>query len=151
MVVLYEWLMLRAVDRALQSGRTLPGTVWIANIILETSLPAFFIVLFSSSEIERAYRPLANPATLIFFIFIILSTLHLNPAASRLSGLVAAGSYLAAALYVGWTPSFSAAESVMAPDKIVTVYAITLIGSGICCRRSCWRNKKTSGSRARRG
>ena len=130
MVVLYEWLMLRAVDRALQSGRTLPGTVWIANIILETSLPAFFIVLFSGSEIERAYRPLANPATLIFFIFIILSTLHLNPAASRLSGLVAAGSYLAAALYVGWTPSFSAAESVMAPDKIVTVYAITLLVAG---------------------
>jgi len=46
MVVLYEWLMLRVVDRALQSGRTLPRAVWIANIILETSLPAFFIALF---------------------------------------------------------------------------------------------------------
>src|SRR3984885_219374 len=130
LVVLYEWLMLRAVDRALQAGRTLPGAVWIANIILETSLPAFFIALFSGDEIERAYRPLANPATLVFFVFIILSTLHLNPAASRLSGIVAAASYLAAALYVGWRPSLSPTESVMAPGKIVTVYAITLLVAG---------------------
>ena len=130
LVVLYEWLMLRAVDRALQAARTLPGAVWIANIILETSLPAFFIALFSGNEIERAYRPLANPATLVFFVFIILSTLHLNPAASRLSGIVAAASYLAAALHVGWRPSLSATESVMAPGKIVTVYAITLLVAG---------------------
>ena len=130
MVVLYELLMLRAVDRALQAGRTLPRAVWIANIILETSLPAFFIALFSGNEIEPAYRPLANPATLVFFVFIILSTLHLNPAASRLSGIVATASYLAAALYVGWRPSLAAAESVMAPVKIVTVYAITLLVAG---------------------
>ena len=129
-VVLYEWLTLRAVDRALQARRTLPRAVWITSIILETSLPAFFIAFFSGNAIEPAYRPLANPATLVFFVFIILSTLHLNPAASRLSGFVAAATYLAAALYVGWRPSFSAAESIMAPDKIVTVYAITLLVAG---------------------
>jgi serine phosphatase RsbU (regulator of sigma subunit) len=130
MVILYEWLMLRTVNRGLQSGRTLPRAVWIANIILETSLPAFFIALFPGNEIDPAYKPLANPAILVFFVFIILSTLHLNPSASRLSGIVAAASYLAAALYVGWRPSLSAAESVMAPVKIVTVYAITLLVAG---------------------
>src|ERR1700751_1116121 len=130
MVVLYEWLMLRAVNRALQSGRTLPRAVWIVNIILETSLPALVIAFLSGNAIEPAYRPLANPATLVFFIFIILSTLHLNPAASQLSGFVAAVSYLAAAVYVGWRPSFSTAESVMAPNKIVTVYAITMVVAG---------------------
>src|SRR6201985_2699159 len=133
MVVLYELLMLRAVDRALQAGRTLPRAVWIANIILETSLPAFFIALFSGNEIEPAYRPLANPATLVFFVFlffIIPPPRHLIPAAGRLSGIVATASYLAAALYVGWRPSLAAAESVMAPVKIVTVYAITLLVAG---------------------
>jgi serine phosphatase RsbU (regulator of sigma subunit) len=130
MVVLYEWLMLRVVNRALKSGRMLSRAVWIANIILETSLPAFFIALFPGNEIEAAYKPLANPAILVFFVFIILSTLHLNPAASRLSGIVAGASYLAAALYVGWRPSLSAAESVMAPAKIVTIYAITLLVAG---------------------
>jgi serine phosphatase RsbU (regulator of sigma subunit) len=130
MVVLYEWLMLRTVNRALQSGRTLPRAVWIANIILETSLPALVIAFLSGNAIEPAYRPLANPATLVFFIFIILSTLHLNPAASQLSGFVAAGSYLAAAFYIGWRPSFSPTESVMAPNKIVSIYAITMVVAG---------------------
>src|ERR1700751_1905186 len=32
---LYEWLMLLAADRPLQSGRTLPAAGWIANIIFE--------------------------------------------------------------------------------------------------------------------
>ena len=129
-VVAYEWLMLRAVDRAIQAGRPLPAATWIASILLETSLPALFIAFLSGNSLEPAYKPLANPATLVFFIFITLSTLHLNPAASQLSGFVAAVSYLAAALYVGWRPSFSVAESVMAPNKTVTVYAITLVVAG---------------------
>jgi serine phosphatase RsbU (regulator of sigma subunit) len=128
--VAYEWLMLHAVDRAIQAGRPLPAATWIASILLETSLPALFIAFLSGNSIEPAYKPLANPAALVFFIFIILSTLHLNPAASQLSGFVAAASYLAAALYVGWRPSFSPDESVMAPNKIVTVYAITLVVAG---------------------
>jgi serine phosphatase RsbU (regulator of sigma subunit) len=129
-VVAYEWLMLRAVDRAIQAGRPLPAATWIASILVETSLPALFIAFLSGNSLEPAYKPLANPATLVFFIFITLSTLHLNPAASQLSGFVAAVSYLAAALYVGWRPSFSVAESVMAPNKTVTVYAITLVVAG---------------------
>ena len=128
--VAYEWLMLRAVDRAMQAARPLPTATWVSSILLETSLPAFVIAFLSGNSVEFAYRPLANPAVLVFFIFIILSTLHLNPAACRLSGFVAAGSYLAAALYVGWRPSFSPDESVMAPNKIVTVYAIIMIVAG---------------------
>ncbi len=130
LLVAYEWLMLRAVDRAMQAARPLPTATWVTSILLETSLPAFVIAFLSGNSVEFAYRPLANPAVLVFFIFIILSTLHLNPAASRLSGFVAAGSYLAAALYVGWRPSFSPDESVMAPNKIVTVYAIIMIVAG---------------------
>ncbi|HTP44939.1 MAG TPA: PP2C family protein-serine/threonine phosphatase [Candidatus Acidoferrum sp.] len=129
-VVAYEWLMLRAVDRAIRDGRAMPTATWIATIILETSLPSFVIAFFSGTSVDPIYRPLANPAILVFFIFIILSTLHLNPAASQLSGFVAAASYLAAALYVGWRPSFAPGDSIMAPNKIVSVYAISLIVAG---------------------
>ena len=126
----YEWLMLRAVDRAIRAGRALPRAAWIVSIVLETSLPALAIAFLPTDAIAPAYKPLANVAILVFFVFIILSTLHLNPAASQLSGFVAAASYLAAALYVGWRPSFSGTESVMAPDKTVPVYAITLVVAG---------------------
>jgi adenylate cyclase len=101
LVVAYEWMMLRAVDRAIQAARPLPASTWIASILLETSLPALVIAFLSGNSVEPAYKPLANPAVLVFFVFIILSTLHLNPAASQLSGFVAAATYLAAALYVG--------------------------------------------------
>jgi serine phosphatase RsbU (regulator of sigma subunit) len=130
LLVAYEWLILRAVNRAIRAGRTVSRSKWIANIVVETSIPAFVIAFLSGDAVEPAYKPLANPAVLVFFVFIILSTLRLNPAASQLSGFVAAASYLAAALYVGWRPSFSPNESVMAPDKIVTVYAMTLVVAG---------------------
>jgi serine phosphatase RsbU (regulator of sigma subunit) len=114
----------------MRAGRALPTASWIASIVLETSLPALAIAFLPTEAIEPAYKPLANPAILVFFVFIILSTLHLNPAASHLSGIVAAASYLAAALYVGWRPSSPGLESVLAPDKTVPVYAITLVVAG---------------------
>jgi hypothetical protein len=37
LLVAYEWLMLRAVDRAIRAGRTLPHSIWIANIVLKST------------------------------------------------------------------------------------------------------------------
>ena len=86
----YESLMLRAVNRRIGSGRDLPRAVWISNVVVETCLPALAMVLLSSGPIAPAYRPLANPTVLLFFPFILLSTLRLDPAACRISGAVAA-------------------------------------------------------------
>src|SRR5580700_5605193 len=70
--VIYELLMLRAVNRAAKEDRDLSRTAVIANIIVETSLPAFAVAFLTSPAIEDAYKPLANPSILIFFAFIIL-------------------------------------------------------------------------------
>ena len=126
----YELLVLRAVNRAVREGKELAGAVWISSIIFETSLPAFAIALLSGSGIDPSYRPLANPAVLVFFIFIILSTLRLNRALCRLSGLVAAVSYLIAAVYLGWKPSFGGAASLLSPERVVFAYAITFVVAG---------------------
>jgi hypothetical protein len=69
--------------------------------VVETSIPAFAIA-FLTRHIELAYRPLASPALLVFFVFIILSTLRLSWRISILSGVVASVTYLGAALYLGW-------------------------------------------------
>jgi serine phosphatase RsbU (regulator of sigma subunit) len=129
--VAYESLGLRAVNRAVQSGRGLAQGVWITDTILETSLPAFGIAFLASSSMDPLYRPLANPVALLFFIFIILSTLRLNPALCRLSGLVAAASYLAASVYVGWRPFVGGGPSLLSPQKTVFAYALTLAVAGI--------------------
>jgi serine phosphatase RsbU (regulator of sigma subunit) len=127
---IYESMMLRAVNRAIRKSQDLGNSVWVSNIIVETCLPALGLILISSSAIDVTYRSLANPAVLAFFLFIILSVLRLNPALCRLSGLVAASSYLVAAVYLGWRPSPSEATSLLSPQKAVFSYALVLIVAG---------------------
>jgi len=127
----YESLGLRAVNRAIHNGRHLAGWMWIGNIVVEMCLPAFGMAFLSTSSVDPLYRPLVNPATLLFFVFIVLSTLRLNPTFCSLSGLVAAASYLAAAVYVGWRPFAGAGVSLLSPQRVVFAYAFTLVLAGI--------------------
>src|SRR5208282_5097356 len=126
----YEYLMLRVINHAIQIGGDLKKATWIVNIIVESCLPALAVAFLSNTSIDPAYRPLANPAVLLFFVFIILSTLRLNPMACRLSGLVAAVSYLAAAVYLDWKPSSGEGASLLSPQRVVFSYAITLVVAG---------------------
>ena len=71
--------MLRKVVLALKANGSLGHSVLDPQYDLETSIPAFAIAFLTNPQIEVAYRPLASPAVLVFFIFIILSTLRLNP------------------------------------------------------------------------
>ena len=43
---------------------------------------------------------LTSAVVLVYFLFTILSTLHLDPALSRLSGIFSAAGYAAVAIYV---------------------------------------------------
>jgi serine phosphatase RsbU (regulator of sigma subunit) len=128
--VAYESLVLRVADHAIRKGRDLARGMWIANVVIETCLPAFGVAFLSTNAVDPLYKPLANPAVLIFFVFIILSTLRLNPVLCTLSGVVAATSYLAAAVYLGWRPSLAGA-SLLSPQKTVFSYAITLVVAGM--------------------
>jgi serine phosphatase RsbU (regulator of sigma subunit) len=128
--VSYEFVMLRAVNRAIQRRQEVANWVWLSNVLLEALLPALAVAFLSSASIDPIYRPLANPAVLVFFVFISLSTLRLNPAFCRLSGLTAAASYLAAAAYLGWRPSIGGGASLLSPQKAVFGYAIALIIAG---------------------
>src|SRR5258708_10833133 len=123
--------MLRAVNRAHEQQRDLSNAAWMGNFVVENALPALGIVLTSSSSIDPAYRPLAHPSVLVFFLFIILSTLRLNPALCRLSGFVAAVSYLAAALFLGWKPSFAGGTSLLSPQKAVFGFALEFVIGGV--------------------
>jgi len=129
--IAYESLMLRAVNGAIRNQRDLSRLVWASNVIVETLLPAFALAFLTSPSIDPIYRPLANPSVLVFFLFIILSTLRLNPGLCRLSGLVSAIGYLAASSYLGWKPSLAAGVSLLSPQKVVVTYAITFVIGGL--------------------
>lgn len=129
-VMAYELWMLRKVGLALKSNICLGPQFWVLSTILETSIPAFAIAFLTSAQVETVYRPLASPAVLVFFIFIILSTLRLSPWISALSGIVAAVSYICAALYVGWRPPFPGAPAPVTQTS-VSLYAVTLLFGGL--------------------
>ena len=128
--LMYEMVMLYAVKGALQGNRDLPSFTWVADIIIETSLPALGIAGLTASAIAPAYRPLANPLALTFFLFIILSILRLNPWASALSGGVAAGTYLCASYYLGWRPLLYTHASIQSPERTVFSYALEFLVAG---------------------
>jgi serine phosphatase RsbU (regulator of sigma subunit) len=129
-VLNYEIWMLDMVDRALKTSSSLAPKFWILSAIVETSIPAFAIAFLTSSQIDASYRPVASPSLLVFFVFIILSTLRLSPWISILSGIVASGSYICAALYLGWRPPV---PGIAAPvtQSGVSLNAITLLAGGI--------------------
>jgi serine phosphatase RsbU (regulator of sigma subunit) len=126
----YELLMLMGIRRAQRHRREVSNAAWFGNIIVENVLPGLGLVFISSSSIGPDYRALANPAVLIYFLFINLSTLRLNPKFCWLSGIVASSSYLAAAVYLGWKPSLSGGNSLLSPQKAVLGYALTFIVGG---------------------
>lgn len=126
----YEFIVLRRVEGAMQGGSSPPRGAWMANIVVETSFPAFAVILLSSHSIEQPFRPVANPGALIYLIFIMLSTLRLDPVSCRISGFVAAASYLAAAAYLGWSPSQVVAKGLSSPEHTVIGFAVTFVIAG---------------------
>ncbi len=97
--------------------------------ILESALPAVGIAFLTSGHLDPAYRPLASPATLFFFIFIILSILRLNPRLCWLSGLTATVTYLVAAVHLGWSPPVPGSPAPITQTD-VTLYAVILLLAG---------------------
>jgi serine phosphatase RsbU (regulator of sigma subunit) len=129
-IIVYESWALHKISRALKENGNLSVQFWVLSTILETSIPAFAIAFLTSTQLEAVYRPLANPALLAFFIFIILSTLRLNPAISALSGAVASVTYLTAALYLGWRLPLPGHPAPVTQSS-VTLNAITLFVGGL--------------------
>ncbi len=130
MVIAYELCMLYLVDRTLKASTRLAPIFWMLSTVIETSIPALAIAFLTSSQIDVPYRSVASPSILVFFIFIILSTLRLSPWIGILSGIVASSSYILAALYLGWRPPVRGI-SAPASQSGVSLNAITLLIGGL--------------------
>jgi hypothetical protein len=96
LLIAYEFVGLRTVDRCLRQGKKLRPGLWLLTVLLKSSFPAIGIAFLASPRLEAAYRPLATPWVLAFFPFLILSVLRLSPRACRFAGCITAFSYLAA-------------------------------------------------------
>jgi len=131
-LVVIELFVLRAIGPAIKSADSLSKPYWRFNILLETCFPAVVIAFVSSSTIAPELRALVNPAFLLYFLLITLSTLRLNPVVSILCGVFSAVTYLLAAIYNGWSPHWIFTDvSLFAPQKIVSAYVASILVAGL--------------------
>jgi len=126
---LFEYAMLHLVNRALHKDQEFPRFLWLTSTVLETAVPAIGVAWLTTTDFASAYRPLASPATLLFFVFIILSILRLDPWICRLAGITAAFTYLAAAISLGWVPPRPGTPAPVTQTD-VSLYAFILLVSG---------------------
>lgn len=101
-MTVYEGLMLRFISGSMVANRPVAPWIWTVNIFVETLFPTAALILMVESGYFPPYQALVAPAGLFYFFFIILSTLRLSPALSRLTGLFAGTGYMAATAYVFW-------------------------------------------------
>jgi serine phosphatase RsbU (regulator of sigma subunit) len=98
----YEGLVLRAVQRSIRFEISIPDWFWTTNVVIEMSMPALAVAFLASDRILPDYRPLATSWVLLFFPFLVLSTLRLSAVVSSVAGLAGALGYLLAAANNGW-------------------------------------------------
>jgi adenylate cyclase len=108
--LLFELSVLRVIGQRLAQGRDVPYARRYLGALIETSLPT--IALYLQMRTMGPAQALAYVVPLIYFIFIILSTLRLDFWLSTFTGLVAAAELFAMAMF--YRPEQFAAEP--APD-----------------------------------
>lgn len=95
--VVFELSVLRMVNARLKQGRDVPYARRYLGALIETSLPT--VGLYLEMRAMGPTQALAFVVPLIYFIFIILSTLRLDFWLSTFTGLVAAAQLFAMAMF----------------------------------------------------
>ena len=93
LLLCYELAIRHLIGRWLHQGRGVPSALRYLNAFVETSVPTILIVLVSR-EINPVYV-LQSASSLLYAVFIVLSTLRLDFRLCVFTGLVAAAEYVA--------------------------------------------------------
>ena len=131
LVIAHEFHVLRAVKRALQHDKDVPPTIWALNVFVESQLPTLALFLLLTSQLMTPYQVLVAPALMIYFLFIILSTLRLSPSITVLTGIMSALGYLFVTFYIEEKFQGSRAEMGAFQLRLYVVYAGMILTAGI--------------------
>ena len=107
LLLCYELGIRHLIGRWLRQGRSVPSALRYLNAFVETSVPSILIVLVAR-EIKPEYV-LQSASSLLYAVFIVLSTLRLDFRLCVFTGLVAAVEYVALSFaYLGGGESAAA-------------------------------------------
>jgi adenylate cyclase len=94
----YEVVALLVLRYRLARGSTFPTAARFANALIETSLPT--VILWWVNEFTTPAVAFGTWPTMLYFIFIVASTLRLDFLLPAFTGIVAAAGYLGIATWV---------------------------------------------------
>jgi serine phosphatase RsbU (regulator of sigma subunit) len=131
LVIAHEALVLRAVKQALQDDKNVPAATWAVSVLVESQLPTLALFLLLASQWMTPYQVLVAPAVLVYFLFIILSTLRLSPSRTVLTGLMSTLGYLFAVFYIERKFQDSRLALGAFPLSIYLIYGSLILIGGI--------------------
>ena len=93
LVILFELFSLIYINRRIKNaGQRIPPVVQYLNVAFEMCLPS--LIMLGVAKQYPSYDVMKSPASYIYFIFIILSTMRLNFTLSFFCGFLATASYI---------------------------------------------------------
>jgi serine phosphatase RsbU (regulator of sigma subunit) len=131
LVIVHEVITLRAVNNALKNDKDVPPATWAINVLVESQLPTLALLLLLVSQWMNPYQVLVAPALLLYFLFIVLSTLRLSPSLAVLTGLMSALGYLLVVFFIEARFQTSRTELGGFPLALYVVYACIIFLGGI--------------------
>src|SRR5437879_4833889 len=130
LVIAFELGLLHAVNQVLRSDEDLGNSVWYFSTALESLFPSLGVAFLVSSRLPPDYRALATPWVLVFFPFILLSVLRLNPKLCWFSGIISTLGYVAAAYVAGWR-LVPGPNGFTVTQTAVAYFALVLLVTGV--------------------
>jgi serine phosphatase RsbU (regulator of sigma subunit) len=131
LVITHEALLLREVRAALDHDDQVAPETWVMNVVIETQIPTVALFLLLATKWMTPYQVLVAPAVLVYFLFIVLSTLRLSPSLAFTTGLLSAVGYLLTTFYVHMTFQNSQASVFAFPLAVYLVYAGLIFVAGV--------------------
>ncbi len=126
----YEALMLYFLRRCTFKQCNIPSWSQYANVLIETSLPTVGIFIMTESTALGPYWSLSAPAIMMYFLFIILSALRLNPVLCLLTGFTATIGYLTVTAYTYWTYPLPDSQTQVFGLPVYLTYAAMFLIAG---------------------
>jgi len=130
-LAVYEGILLAVTLHAQWAHQRVRPWVWAINTAIECLVPSLAILGLTADKTHLGpYRALVSSSVLIYFLFIILSTLRLRPALCIIAGLSSAAGYVAVLLLTLHAAPNSKYRHIM-PDRTYVVNAVLLCGAGV--------------------
>jgi serine phosphatase RsbU (regulator of sigma subunit) len=132
LAIAYEAYLLKLVKKAIREKGEVGFATFIVNLLVETQIPTLALFIMIRNQTLSPYLLLVAPVMLVYFFFIILSTLRLSPTLSILTGLLSAAGYLAVVFYTFAIYPATPQNAPVFSMKIYFVYAgLIAVGGGV--------------------